>query len=288
MERTGTIVVCGATGRQGGAVARHLVADGWTVRGLTRDASGARARELASHGIDVVQADMADRAALERAFEGASGLYSVQSFAIAGPDGEVRQGRTVGDAAAAARIPHVVYASSGTGAPTGVPSWDTKVEVAGHLRALGLPLTVLRPECFMEIMTDKEFYPQVTAWHIMPRLTGPTTIPWLAVDDLGAIAAKVFAEPARFIGQDMALAGDVKTVEECRAIWSEVHGKPPRRFPMPLWLFRRIAGPSGKDLPIMWTWLRTGDVPKDPSATRAIHPGVRTVRQWIEELRPTS
>ncbi len=286
MRQSETIVVCGVTGRQGGAVARHLLADGWGVRGLTRDASSAKAKAAADAGVEVVQADMADRAALDRAFEGAAGVYSVQSFALAGPEGEVRQGMTVGDAATAARVRHVVYASSGTGAASGVPSWDTKVEVARHLRSLGLPLTVLRPECFMEIMSDKEFYPPVTAWHIMPRLTGPTGIPWLAVDDLGAIAAKVFADPARYIGADIALAGDVKTVEECRSIWAEVHGKPPRRFPMPLWLFRRIAGPSGKDLPIMWTWLRTGDVPKDPEATRAIHPGVRTVRQWMEQERP--
>lgn len=288
MERAGTIVVCGATGRQGGAVARHLLRDGWKVRGLTRDASSAKARAVASAGVEVAQADMADRIALERAFQGAAGVYSVQSFALAGPEAEVRQGKAVGDAAKAAGVPHVVYASSGTGSKSGVPSWDTKAEVADHLRGLGLPLTVVRPECFMEIMTDKEFYPPVTAWHLMPRLTGPATIPWLAVDDLGAIVAKVFAEPQRFIGADIALSGDVKTVEECRAIWTEVHGKPPRRFPMPLWLFRRIAGPSGKDLPTMWTWLRTGDVPRDPAATRAIHPGTRTVRQWIEEQRPSS
>ena len=281
-----TIVVCGVTGRQGGAVARHLLADGWRVRGISRDASSDRAKAVAATGVDVVQADMSDRAALERAFDGAAGLYSVQSFGLAGPEAEVLQGKTVGDAAKAARVRHVVYASSGTGSKSGVPSWDTKVEVADHLRALGLPLTVLRPECFMEIMTDKDFYPPVTAWHIMPRLTGAATIPWLAVDDLGAIVARVFADPARYIGADIALAGDVKTVEECRAIWSEVHGKPPRRLPMPLWLFKRIAGPSGKDLPIMWTWLRTGDVPKNPEATRAIHPGVRTVRQWIEQERP--
>ena len=283
MERTELIVVCGATGRQGGAVARHLRADGWRVRGLTRNAGSDKARKLRDLGVEIVQADMGDRAAMDLALTGAAGLYSVQSFALAGPEGEVAQGKAVGDAAKAAGVRHVVYASSGTGSRTGVPSWDTKVEVAGHLRALGLPLTVLRPECFMEIMTDKEFYPQVTAWHIMPRLTGPTTIPWLAVDDLGAIAARVFADPARYLGADIPLAGDVKTVEECRAIWREVHGKAPSRFPMPLWLFKRIAGPSGKDLPIMWTWLRTGDVPKDPDATRAIHPGVRSVRQWIEQ-----
>ncbi len=286
MEATKTIVVCGVTGRQGGAVARHLLADGWRVRGLTRNAAAPKAREVAATGVEIVAADMADRGAMDRALDGAYGLYSVQSFAIAGPEGEVAQGRSVADAAKAANIQHVVYASSGTGSTTGVPSWDTKVAVTEHLRSLGLPLTVLRPECFMEIMTDKEFYPNVTAWHIMPNLAGTTTqIPWLAVDDLGAVAAKVFADPERYIGQDIPLAGDVKSLAECRAIWAEVQGKPPSSFPMPVWLFKRIAGPSGKDLPIMWRWLRTGDVPKDPAATRSIHPGTRSVREWLEKRK---
>ena len=283
MQRSETVVVCGVTGRQGGAVARHLLADGWHVRGLTRNAGGDEARAVAAKGVEVVQADMGDRPALDRALGGAYGVYSVQSFAIAGPEGEVAQGRNVADAALAAGVRHFVYASSGTGAPTGVPSWDTKVAVTEHIRSLGLPHTVLRPECFMEIMTDKEFYPNVTAWHIMPNLAGSgTTIPWLAVDDLGAIAAKVFADPDRFIGQDIALAGDVQSLADCRAIWTKINGKPPRGFPMPVWLFKRVAGPSGTDLPIMWRWLRTGDVPKDPDTTRAIHPGALTVRQWLE------
>jgi uncharacterized protein YbjT (DUF2867 family) len=178
MDGTRTIVVCGVTGRQGGAVARHLLADGWHVRGLTRDTSTAKARAVADSGAEVVQADMGDRAAMDRALDGAYGVYSVQSFAIAGPEDEVAQGRTVADAAKAAGVRHMVYASSGTGSETGVPSWDTKAAVTAHIRALGLPATVLRPECFMEIMTDKEFYPNVTAWHIMPNLAGPgTTIP---------------------------------------------------------------------------------------------------------------
>lgn len=283
MDRTETIVVCGVTGRQGGAVARHLLADGWRVRGLTRQPDAAKAREVAAQGVEVVQADMADRAAMDRALDGAHRVYSVQSFAIAGPEGEIAQGRNVADAAQAAGVRHFVYASSGTGSATGVPSWDTKAAVTEHIRGLGLPLTVLRPECFMEIMTDKEFYPNVTAWHIMPNLAGTgTTIPWLAVDDLGAVAAKVFADPDRYIGQDIPLAGDVKSLAECRAIWTEVNGKPPRSFPMPLWLFKRVAGPSGTDLPIMWRWLRTGAVEKDPGATRTIHPEALTVRQWLE------
>lgn len=286
MDTPGVIVVCGATGRQGGAVARHLGEAGWRVRGLTRSPESAKARPLLERGIEVVRADMADRASLDRAFADAYGVYSVQNPMISGFDAEVVQGRTVADAAKAAGVRHLVYGSAGIGSQTGIPSWDTKVAITEHMRRLDLPLTVLRPEAFMELMTDKAYYPTVSVWHVMPKLMGSTrTVPWLAVDDLGIIAARAFADPTRYIGADIPVAGDLKSIDECRAIWEDVYGRRPRGFPMPVWLFERIAGYAGKDLPIMWRWLRTGTVPEDTGPTREIHPAARTVRQWLENQR---
>src|SRR5919197_1512807 len=93
-----TIVVCGATGRQGGAVARRLLADGWNVRALTRSPEKQPARALAELGAEVVQVDMADPATLDHAFEGADGVFSVQNPMISGLEGEVEQGRKVATA----------------------------------------------------------------------------------------------------------------------------------------------------------------------------------------------
>jgi uncharacterized protein YbjT (DUF2867 family) len=275
------VVVCGATGRQGGAVTRHLLAGGWPVRALTRSPDSAKARALRLAGAEVMQADMADRATLDRAFAGAYGLFNVQNPQLAGFDGEVAQGRNVADSAKTAGIGHLVYGSAGMGTPTGVPSWDSKVIIADHMRQLGLRITVMRPMAFMELMTDKDFYPQVSVWHVMPKLMGwDRTLPWLAADDVGAIAATAFADPDRFVGVDVSLAGDLMTLGECRQIWAEQR-RAPRGFPMPVWLFERVAG---KDLPTMWRWLRTGDVPLDTGPTRAIHPGARTVRAWFDEI----
>ena len=102
MEARGTVVVCGATGRQGGAVARHLVADGWSVRALTRTPDSAKARTLAGLGMEVVGADMSDRSSLDVAMDGAYGLFSVQNGMLSGFEAEVAQGRNVADAARAA------------------------------------------------------------------------------------------------------------------------------------------------------------------------------------------
>ncbi|NUT96524.1 MAG: NmrA/HSCARG family protein [Saccharothrix sp.] len=278
------VVVTGATGRQGGAVARHLLASGRRVRALTRDPDSPAARALARLGAEVVRGDMADRDSLRPVFVGAHGVYSVQNPMISGLDGEVHQGRTVGDAAAEAGVEHFVYGSAGTGEPgTGVGSWESKLTVQAHLESLGLPLTVLRPMAFMELMTDKDFYPPVSAWHLMPKLVGDDRpLPWLGVDDLGAVAARVFAEPERFTGADLRLTSDVVSLGECRALWTAVFGRGPKRFPMPVWVFERFVG---DDLTAMWRWLRTHPTDVDPARTREILPGARTVRQWLVERR---
>jgi len=281
-----TIVVCGATGRQGGAVVRHLVADGWRVVGLTRDPESPKSKELAHTGVQVVQADMADRASLDRAFAGAHGVFNVQNAMISGFDAEVEQGTNVAEAAKSAGVEHVVYGAAGIGRKTGIPSWDTKVDVQEHMQRLGLPVTVLRPNAFMELMTDKAYYPSVAIWHVMVKLMGGgRNVPWLAVNDVGAIAARAFAAPAGFIGREIQLASDVKSLDETREIWRDVFGKPPSRFPMPVFLFERIAGHAGKDLPIMWRWLRTHDIPEDTAPTRDIHPAAATLREWMERKK---
>jgi uncharacterized protein YbjT (DUF2867 family) len=273
------VVVAGATGRQGGAVARHLLAAGWRVRALTRRPKRRRARALADLGAEVVRGDMAVPATLPPVFEGAYGAFSVQNPANGGAAAEAAQGRNVADAAAAAGVAHFVYASAGPGVPdTGAAQWDVKLDVEGHLRRLGLPATVLRP---MELMTDSGFYPAAAAWHAMPKLAGGgTPIPWIGAGDIGAITAIVLRRPEEYAGQVLPLASDVRSLDACRAIYHRVAGKAPPHFPMPVWLLERFAG---ADVTRLWRWLRIGTVTADPAATRAIHPTALGVEAWLRQ-----
>ena len=277
-----TIVVTGATGLQGGAVSRHLLKDGWHVRGLTRNAASKQAQALRTLGAEVVQGDMDDAASLRPAFGGAYGIYSVQNPFISGPEQEVRQGKNVADVAKDVGVAHLVYGSAGIGKKgTGIPSWETKLQIEDRMKVLELPLTVLRPTAFMELMTHRKFFPAASTWHVMPKLMGSTRpVGWLCTDDLGAITAKAFADPSSFVGKDLALASDVQSLDECRPIYREVMGRNPRSFPMPVWLFERF-GFVGRDLTTMWRWLRTGAVDLDTAPTRAIHPDALTVRDWL-------
>jgi uncharacterized protein YbjT (DUF2867 family) len=287
VNHVGVVVVAGATGRQGGAVARHLLSEDWPVRAVTRQPDGPAARALGALGADVVRADLMNKSELMRAFRDAYGVYSVQNFMPGGTDAEIAQGKNVADAAKATGVQHIVYGSAGTGATgTGIPSWDSKLAVEAYMRALGLPLTVLRPMAFMELMTDKGFFPPVSTWSLMPKLMGQDRpIGWICVDDLGAVAARAFAEPARFVGAELSLAADLQSIAQCRQIWSDVYGGPPRRYPMPVWMFRRFVG---GDLITMWRWLRTGRIDMDPGPTRSLLPTALTVREWLVRRRSTA
>jgi uncharacterized protein YbjT (DUF2867 family) len=238
-------------------------------------------------GAEVILAELSDPASLLRAFDGAHGVYSVQNPMTSGLDAETVHGKNVADTAKKVGVDHLVYGSAGVGvAGTDVGSWESKLEVEAHMKALDLPVTVLRPMAFMELMTDETFFPAVSTWHLMPKLMGADRpVPWLCLDDLGAIAARVFANPDRFIGQDIKLASEVQTLRECRAVWREVMGRSPRRFPMPVWAFERFVG---TDLTTMWRWLRTGHFDIDTSQTHAIVPTAATVRQWLIRHRRTT
>lgn len=278
------IVVTGATGLQGGAVTRHLLEDSWHVRGLTRNTASRGAKGLAALGAEVVQGDMDEVASLRPVFEGAYGIYSVQNPFISGPEAEVRQGRNVAEAARDSGVEHLVYGSAGTGENgTGIPSWETKLQIEDHMKALELPLTILRPMAFMELMTHKKYFPAASTWLLMPKLMGSSrNVGWLCTDDLGAIVAKAFADPHSFVGKDLALASDVQSLDECRSIYQEVMGRNPRRLPMPVWLFERF-GFVGKDLTTMWRWLRTATIDLDTGPTRAVHPDALTVEGWLSK-----
>ena len=140
------VLVTGATGQQGGAVAARLLADGWQVRALTRSATGPKARALADAGAEVVEGSLADPAAVDRAVSGAHGVFSVHPGQLTPDQDEVLAGKNVADAAAKHGVTHLVY-SSGLGADRSQPA---KWEIEQYIHSLGISATVLRPSSFME------------------------------------------------------------------------------------------------------------------------------------------
>lgn len=291
MNDTRQALVFGATGNIGGATTRELLRRGWRVRAVTRNPSSEKAQTLVALGAEVVQADMDDRAQLEAAFDGMTRVFSVQNWGASGVDGEIRQGKLVADAAQEAQVTHLVYGSAGIGEPdSGIPHFDCKLVVESHMRELGLPFTVVRPTPFMELMSEKEFFPPLGAWGAKPKVVGwDTPLPWIAVHDIGVAIANIFAAPDNWIGRDINLHGDVRSLSECRAAFQAVTGKKPRGVPLPLALFRRMAG---EELVEMWRWLaqRIADQGLDSLLAEAqalmeVLPEPHDVTSWLQLTR---
>jgi uncharacterized protein YbjT (DUF2867 family) len=193
----------------------------------------------------------------------------------------------VAEVAKEAGVEHLVYISAGTGqSDTGIPHFDSKLEVEATMRTLGLPFTIIRPGPFMELMTDKQFFPPMAIWGVAPKIMGwDTPKPWVAVKDIGVAVANAFDHPERWIGSDVHLIGDVKTLGECRQTMKISLGKNPVRLPLPLWMFNKMAG---EEFALMWRWVvklveENGRswLEAEMQAAREINPELQTIEDWF-------
>jgi uncharacterized protein YbjT (DUF2867 family) len=272
------ILVTGATGQQGGAVLRHLRTPGFAVRALTRDVNSPAARTLAASGVGVIQGDFDDRASLERALDGAYGAYAVQTpWQSGGVEAEVRQGIAFADAAKAAGIQHLVYSSVGSAdRQTGIPHFESKYQIEEHIRAIGLPHTILRPVFLMEnFLADRD---AIVGGTLAEPLLPATPLQMVAVDDIGAFAALAFAEPEQWIGRAIELAGDELTMPQAAERFGRVIGRPVQYVQVPLAEVRRTRG---EDQATMVTWFNQVGYGADLPTLRAIYPALTTLEQWL-------
>ncbi|WP_067824983.1 NmrA/HSCARG family protein [Actinomadura kijaniata] len=264
-----TVLVTGATGNQGGATARALVGDGWAVRALVRDPAAPAARELEGLGVTLVAGDLDDAGSLRRAMEGAHGVFSVQPLAYE-PEtlaAEVRRGVAVADAARDAGVRHLVYSSvGGAERGTGIDHFETKAEIERHVRALGLPATILRPVFFMDNLLH---YADATGERVMELPVLPDRpMQMIASDDIGRIAAAAFAAPAEFVGAELEIAGDDPSFARVAEIYQRVTGVPTRLVPLPI-------------EERMFEWFAEDGYRADLGALRGRFPGLLTFEEFL-------
>jgi len=275
------IAVTGATGQQGNAVAKKLLADGWKVRALTRDINKPAAQELSSLGAELVAGDMENLAELEAAFEGANGVFSVQNFWLpdVGFEGEIRQGKNVADAAKAAGVEHLVYSSVGAAhRGMGQKHFESKWIVEQHIQSLDIPYTILRPAFFMENYN----------WSRAQILNGTLTsiglqpekeLQSIAVEDIGAFTALVFANPEQYTGKTIELSGDELTEAQIAEVFTRVIGRPVN-----------LVAPSGEgvrssdeEMEAMFNFFNGEAYDADIPALRKLHPGLLTLEAYLRK-----
>lgn len=226
--REGLVLVSGATGQQGGAIAGELLDAGWRVRAMTRKPGSEAAQALARRGAEVVQADLDDDASVRRALEGAWGALAVQNTWEAGVEGEEDQGKRFAKSARGAGIHHLLYQSVGSAhRGTGIPHFENKWRVEQTIRELGFPSwTVIRPVFFMENLLSPWFKPYIDQGTLAIGMKPATRLQMIAVQDIGKYGLRAFERHAELNERAIDIAGDELTGPEAAAILSDVTGRP--------------------------------------------------------------
>ncbi|GIH14314.1 NmrA/HSCARG family protein [Rugosimonospora africana] len=283
-----SVLVIGATGQQGSAVTRSLLARGLAVHALVRDTERPAARELRASGARLVLGDLDDPESLSAAMAGVSGVFAVLTMMMNGPtitpEGiatEERRGTTVAEVAAKTGVGHLVYSSvAGASTESTVAHLRSKATIEARIRSLGLPATILRPVSFMENFTTYAT-PVVTDGTLVVSLAMRPDSPMqlIAVRDIGEFAAIAFGRPEEFTGQTMVIAGDRLPGTAIAERFGRARGVPARFQPVPIERLRAFD----EEVARMFEWLDSGDGElADLSALRAVHPQLMTLADWLD------
>ena len=278
---TKIVAVTGATGQQGGAVARKLLAEGWKVRALTRDSNKPAAQELKALGAELVAGDMDNRAELDAAFQGAYGVFSVQNYWLptVGFGGEVKQGKAVVDAAQAAGVQHLIYSSVGAAHRSmGQKHFESKWIIEQYIQSLGIPYTILRPAAFMDNYNWSRAY-ILSGTFSGNGLRPDKGVQIIAVEDIGVFAALAFANPQAYHGKSLELAGDELTELQIAETFSKVIGRPVALTPPSgSW-----GNASEEEMKAAYNFFNGEGYSADIASLRKLHPGLLNLDGYLRK-----
>ncbi len=215
MRATEPVLVLGATGTQGGAVARGLLAADSDVAVLVRDPHSERAVALREAGARLVTGDLLDPASLERAFAEAATVYAITTPFEHGAGEEESQGESIIAAAVRARVSWLILASVAAAARAPVPHFQSKAKIERSLAASELDWTVVAPSYFYEnVLGSRE---AIGDGRLPIALPPGRPLHQVALADLGKFVAAVLQRRDEHIGQRIEVAGDAPTPEEMAA-----------------------------------------------------------------------
>ncbi|KAM8962299.1 nmrA-like family domain-containing protein 1 [Pelodytes ibericus] len=284
------ITVFGATGSQGGSVAKALLADGtFAVRAVTRDVSKPAALKLKQEGAEVVAVDLDDKKSLEAALKGVYGAFVVTVWDNTSEDKEITQGRLIADLSKCLGLKHVVFSGLEnvkklTGGKLEVPHFDGKGEVEEYFRASGVPTTNVRlPYYFENLLTSsKPKKSKDGKNYVLSLPVCDVQLDGMSVTDLGPVVVSILKFPAEHIGKDIGLSADKLTVEQYAAIMSKVTGKTIKDAKITPDAYEKLGFPTAKQMANMFRfYLMKPD--REVAITRKLNPKAKTFQEWMEE-----
>ncbi|MDQ3716453.1 MAG: NmrA/HSCARG family protein [Actinomycetota bacterium] len=309
------IAVVGATGAQGGGLARAILDDPdgrYSCRAVTRNPGSVAARALADRGAVIVQADLDDQNSLVEAFQGASSAFCMTNFFQRfSPEKELEQAANLAAAAKAAGIGHVIWSTSpdssawarrhGDRLPVlrggyRVPHWDGKARADRFFTDSGVATTFLRPSMFWEnfLAPGTPQFPQRGPDGVLAITlpAGAAKLPGMAAEDIGRCAYAIVKAGAEFHGRWVGLAGEHLTAAELAAGLSQALGETVRYNDIPLAALRAAPIPGADAIGNMFQII-TDDNEEycahyDIGLSRALNPGLQTFAEWVVAARDHS
>lgn len=306
MPQQPTIAVFGATGAQGGGVARAILEDPkrrFHLRAVTRKPDGPAAKSLASAGAEVVAADLDDAASVGRAMQGAHGAFCVTSFwEHLSPEREVAQAGAMARAAAAAGVAHVVWSTledtrdfvkPGSGhmpvlmGKYNVPHFDGKGEANRAFAALRVPTTLLYTSFYWDNLIHFGMQPQRRAdgklAFVLPM--GSAKLPGIAAGDIGACAFGIFTRGAELVGKSVGIAGEHLTGAQMAEQLALALGEPVVHADMSCAQYAALGFPGADDLANMFQFKRDFEraflASRSLECSRELNPGIQTFAAWL-------
>lgn len=291
------VLVTGATGKQGGATARALLAAGVPVRALVRDPSTERARAVEALGAELVTGDLYDRGSLPPAIKGARAVFSVQMPDLNDLEGDAEwiQGRNLVDAAREVGVPQFVHTSvSGAGQHRSAPGWaegrwasmehyfETKTSIQDHARDAGFHRwTLLKPGFFMEnLLPPSVLLPHGPEGGLITILEPTIELALVAVHDIGAAAAAAIADPERFHGVELELASERMPMTRVAEVLSHALGT---ELTAPTMTVDEARAAGMPDMGLAHAWLNTVGQPAYPTDAQALDIPLTPFTRWADE-----
>lgn len=299
------IAVAGATGAQGGGLARAILQDPtgeFAVRALTRNVGSEKAQALAALGAEVVHADLDDVESLVRALDGAYGAFAVTNFwEHFSPEREGVQAGNQAQAAARVGVQHVVWSTledtrervplTDDRMPTlmgryKVPHFDAKGEADARFREAGVPTTFLRTSFYWDNFIHFGMGPNRGDDGVLQLVLpmGDKRLAGMAAADIGYCAYGLFRAGAVVIGQTVGVAGGHLTGHEMAEAMGRAIGEPVRYVDIPVDAYRALGFPGAEDLGNMFQYYQDFEADfaaiRSVEATRRLHPGLQDFDTW--------
>jgi uncharacterized protein YbjT (DUF2867 family) len=300
------IAVIGATGAQGGGLARAILADpdgGFALRALTRKTTGDAAQALARAGAEVVAADLDDVESLKKAFAGAYGLFALTNFwEHFNPQKEFEQATNIAEAAKAAGVKHVIWSTfedvrdsiplTDDRMPTlhgkyKVAHFDAKADANHEFTKRGVPTTFLYTSFYWENYIHFGSGPvkQEDGTYAITFPMGDKLLPGIGVEDIGKFAYGIFKAGDEFIGKTVGVAGEHITGAQMAADLSQHLGVTVKYNDVDPDLYRSFGFPGADDLGNMFQFKRDFNAlytkNRDMGLVKRLNPEVRSHSQWL-------